>query len=339
MTDLKTETILKDVQNKGPKTAIWGLFVIIIFGVIDSFTAKIVPTIADAIREQVYPSTVTLKFSDPIQIPDNGLRLRRAYEEADSPNRPRFRAVSKTIIVLIAPPGNYILTVYRDNVGEMETAMSPLRFEKSGEERDVRITPSDWRMVSAPDLDLAAEEAESPSSPTNLSIKLVGTRYIATSDDFEQITTVDDQDRKAVLSLALGEVGVSEIGTTQEQDRVLSYWDDVNFPNPSLKTAWVSAFVNWVMKGTGLPYTRSAVALSWLQRGAPIDLANAKPGMLAIFDRGMGRGIVGIILRKRDDCLELIAGNVADRVSITCVSGSLVGIRNPVRAPNTESAY
>ena len=58
------------------------------------------------------------------------------------------------------------------------------------------------------------------------------------------------------------------------------------------------------------------------------------PGVVAVFApeaASATSGFAGIMLRRQPDCVEVVAGNVADRVVITCIKTSrLVSARRPV---------
>jgi uncharacterized protein (TIGR02594 family) len=145
----------------------------------------------------------------------------------------------------------------------------------------------------------------------------------------------------------LAEVGLFENGSDREKHRILSYWeaaapgwaDHVSMDGVQ-SYPWGGAFLGWILKQAGVEPPASAAAFkSWLDWGDEVMPGAIAPGMIAVFRlrdtsqvREAASGLlVGLVLRSRPDCIEIIAGNVADRVVVTCVAADrLIAVR---RAP------
>jgi uncharacterized protein (TIGR02594 family) len=89
---------------------------------------------------------------------------------------------------------------------------------------------------------------------------------------------------------------------------------------------WCSAFVAFVAWLLELPRSRSLAARSWLQVGAPVAIADAKPGNdVVILSRGVdapGAGVlsapghVGWYVGREGDQVLVLGGNQGDAVSV-----------------------
>lgn len=78
-------------------------------------------------------------------------------------------------------------------------------------------------------------------------------------------------------------------------------------------SAWAYDLVGRV-PGTPRPEKRRARALSWLEVGEHIELKDALPGDFVIFDRGKGRGHVGLFLRQVGNLIVVYGGNQGNRI-------------------------
>jgi uncharacterized protein (TIGR02594 family) len=104
-------------------------------------------------------------------------------------------------------------------------------------------------------------------------------------------------------------------------------------------TPWCGAFVGGVLKESGYRVPKGHnLAKSYLNYGQDVGgLANAKPGDIAVFNRGGGgKGHVGIIQKIEGDKIYLLGGNQGKQgiVSVSArdinkPGGELVGIRRP----------
>lgn len=119
------------------------------------------------------------------------------------------------------------------------------------------------------------------------------------------------------LPIALGELGVQEVGGTTNHPRVLEYLQSCELLAPSLQqkdeTPWCAAFVNWCMEQAGIEGTNSARARDWLHWGE----AQSTPtrGCVVVFSRGAG-GHVGFYLGETDTHIEVLGGNQRNAVNV-----------------------
>ena len=101
---------------------------------------------------------------------------------------------------------------------------------------------------------------------------------------------------------------------------------------PTDTLAWGATFVSWVIDRARLaPPDGAAAYASWRNWGVLVSPELATPGMVAIFNRPAGgsqpRYTAGIIVRQRETCTEIVAGNLGDRVAVTCVNGKPLEVR------------
>jgi uncharacterized protein (TIGR02594 family) len=96
---------------------------------------------------------------------------------------------------------------------------------------------------------------------------------------------------------------------------------------------WCAAFVNAVLKETGLPGTGKLTARSFLQWGEPIS--EPRKGAIAVFRRGQSswQGHVGFVMSSDAHSILLLGGNQSNRVSLAPYSRKrLLGCRWPDKA-------
>jgi uncharacterized protein (TIGR02594 family) len=168
-------------------------------------------------------------------------------------------------------------------------------------------------------------------------LRLAATRWSLTEPDFAVLASVQDPVLRSMLANALAEVATFEQGSDQEKRRILSYWTGI-MNVTSVTMPWNATFVGWVARQAGAePPNGAARAATWRTWGEDVNPANMTPGVVAVFapeTPTAGSGFVGIMLRRQADCIEVVAGNVADRVVITCVKASrLVSARRPMMPP------
>jgi uncharacterized protein (TIGR02594 family) len=195
----------------------------------------------------------------------------------------------------------------------------------------------DWRNPDALTADISAPSEAPPGQPAT-PVSLAGTRWKTTGDDFAVLATVSDNVARSMLGLSLLEVGVDEHGPAPDKARIKEYWQSVpSWKGNTDNIAWSGAFLSWVASSAGVVSPQSAAHMAWLNWGSSTDREHAKPGMVAIFKRASGAPsnlVVGVILRVQPDCVEVIGGNFADHVSISCVGLDVVDVRVPPRRVN-----
>jgi uncharacterized protein (TIGR02594 family) len=118
------------------------------------------------------------------------------------------------------------------------------------------------------------------------------------------------------LDLARREIGTKEIAGASDNPRIMQYYADAGFPDIDHdETAWCAAFVNAMLKRSGLVGTRSLAARSFETYGK--KLAEPKVGAIAVFPRGSPKGWqghVGIVAQIGENTVSLLGGNQADQV-------------------------
>lgn len=132
------------------------------------------------------------------------------------------------------------------------------------------------------------------------------------------------------LTIARGELGVKEIYGNGSNPRIIEYHQTCSLKATSDAIPWCSAFLNFCITQSGLQGTNSAAAISWMQWGEAIPLAQGEPGDVAVFAR-TGGNHVGFHLSHDDNAIRLLAGNQSDEVNIaTCSRARFLGLRRPV---------
>jgi hypothetical protein len=131
----------------------------------------------------------------------------------------------------------------------------------------------------------------------------------------------------------MGQVGVTDGGSEADRNAIGTYWETVHPPFLPAGDPWGGAFLGWAMYKAGVePPAQSASFLSWQTWGKSIPIDRGEPGMVGIFDfpglrQAPSKLLVGIILRRKPECTEVIVGNIANRVVITCVAVPLKAVR------------
>ena len=139
---------------------------------------------------------------------------------------------------------------------------------------------------------------------------------------------------KDVLDLAIQEVGVYE-WAEGHNPIVLNYFRDSGHPEiVNDETAWCAAFVGAMLERCDYTPTGSLLARSYMKWGEGIPLKDARPGDIAVFQRGTSswQGHVGFFVDMRDDgYIMLLGGNQSDQVNVQHRStNKLLGIRRGV---------
>ena len=117
------------------------------------------------------------------------------------------------------------------------------------------------------------------------------------------------------MSIALAEVGQEEVAGAASNPRIVEYHQSTKLKATDDDVPWCAAFVNWVFAQAGLPVTKSAAALSFLDWG--IKVKTPKYGDLVVFDYGHGRGHVGFYVGERGGKISVLGGNQNDSVNVT----------------------
>ncbi|WP_210161117.1 hypothetical protein, partial [Bradyrhizobium sp. STM 3809] len=209
-------------------------------------------------------------------------------------------------------------------------AQQVVRLSKPEEPAKVDTSESQWATVAA----LTAPKTGG---------KLEGTRWTLAPSDNNALSAADGRSA-AILRAALSQLGIWEGGGDADQRAIAAYWKSAveagGIPpvakNDPIYGLWGGPFLAWAVVQAGAkPPSAAAAFRSWLNWGTEISPLKAKPGMIAIVDTGQHQlparsGLmVGVLLGQRADCVEMVVGNIADRVVVTCVHGQVLSFRSP----------
>ena len=125
--------------------------------------------------------------------------------------------------------------------------------------------------------------------------------------------------RHNAIYTAMTQAGIKEIVGNDDNPEILKYFDEIGFDGVKLKdeTSWCSAFINWVMKSIGQPYTGNLTARSWLNWGVKTD--DPETGDIVVFWRNSPtswQGHVAFYLREDSQYIFVLGGNQGNQVSI-----------------------
>ncbi len=126
---------------------------------------------------------------------------------------------------------------------------------------------------------------------------------IASTEDEEILRLLTSPN--AIVYIARGELGKGEIGGDNKGRYVKEY-------TRGKEVAWCSGFVSWVVNRAGKNGNYLLQARSWLKAQGSKRVTFPSPGDLIIFDRGNGKGHVGIIEMVSAGRIVSIEGNVGN---------------------------
>lgn len=134
-----------------------------------------------------------------------------------------------------------------------------------------------------------------------------------------------------LLEIALTQYGIKEITGTNNNKKVVSYFQEIGFKQINEdETPWCSAFINWCAMIAGYERTNKLTARSWLDIGKKIELDSAQLGDILIFKRGTQswQAHVTIYINRVNDDLYGLGGNQNNMVNIQPYDKkNLIGIR------------
>ena len=64
---LGSRDIVDGIKRQGLRREAFAVAVVIVFGIVDQFTAKVIPRAADTIQDHFFPPTFVIAFDRPIQ--------------------------------------------------------------------------------------------------------------------------------------------------------------------------------------------------------------------------------------------------------------------------------
>jgi hypothetical protein len=320
---IEFEKIWEAAKLRGPRLAFIGLASALVFAVANKLADNAVSNAVDVVSALVSPPTFMVVFSEPIdtkelQLLEDGRKRREDINIASLGER------AITIKVVL---GFYLLKIHRKTDGRILNV--PLNLRSTSSEYNIDTSETHW----------ASETETTHFEGANLSAapNLIGTRWSTTQADWEMAESAPNAKLIGILNTALGQVGVNQTGSENDKRAIINYFSGTDIMNPSIRIPWGGAFLDWVMAQSGSPTAGSASFISWLGWGESVPVDRAAPGMIVIFDfpglpQAPSRLLVGIYVRRKAECTEVVAGNIADRVVITCVSGPIKSVRRPVNA-------
>ena len=324
--------VIELAKKEGIRAAILVCLSAVVLGVGDQFTARIVPKVSSLIENLIYPPQLVLQFSDPVDLETDGVNFIDMAKNLAVETKVKFQTVPnsrRTIIVNIAL-GDYILILTRKTDGQIRKLNKSVKFQSSVQSLDINTSDSNWEIPNELALDTGNSTAVSPADVSQF---LVGTRWSTIPEDYSLLSRIESKNAKSILAGALAEVGTYEFGSLIEKNRIAKYWKSVpSWTGNTIGTAWGSAFLSWAVERSDLASPMSASYLSWKNWGVSVAADKISPGMIVIYSRpgfpeSSSMLVAGIVLRVNKDCMDIITGNVADRVVITCVTAKPVDVR------------
>lgn len=335
---LVTADILKTLKQNGLRLTIISVVSTICLGVADQFTSRVIPSLASRIDSFFDPPRFFLTFNPPVDLASGVTLTPFGADGTVAVKKSGERGLTAQ-----AGPGVYELRVQRTQNAVAQELVDTKAIDKPGQLWTVDASERNWANAAAlrggggsTTVSGSGANPTSPPSPAS-SVALASTRWTLTEADFAVLAAVQDPVLRSMLANALAEVGTYEQGSDQEKRRILSYWTGI-MNVTSVTMPWSGAFIGWVARQAGAePPRDAAVNASWGHWGDAVELTKIAPGMVAVFtptSPAARSGFVGIMLRRQGDCFEVVAGNVADRVVVTCVKASrLVSARRPAPPP------
>jgi uncharacterized protein (TIGR02594 family) len=329
---LSAKDVWEAFKKGGPKFAATTLLSALILGLADQFTVGVLPAIKSRAINMFDPPNFTLQF--PTALDADALKVSLLDIGSGAETTPKFYVRRERFVVIEAAPGNYDVRLRRGSGPVAEELPLVASVEKPGQIIEVDDSESRWSTVAA----LTTGVEPSPSiRPSEESGKLTGTRWAAAPEDYAMVASAETVVARSILAGALAEVGIFEEGTDQEKARVLHYWDAAPGIPIGLETIdsvpWGGAFLGWIVQNAGVSPPRGAASFnSWLDWGE--ERQQPSPGLLAVFQmqslpEAPSRLLVGVVLRQRKECVEIIGGNLVNRVAITCVAAPAISYRVP----------
>lgn len=118
---------------------------------------------------------------------------------------------------------------------------------------------------------------------------------------------------------ALSQYGIREVNGNKDHPQILAYFESLGFDGSKLQeeTAWCSAYVNWVAKECGYPYSGKLNARSWLTIGQATETPDI--GDIVVLWRESPeswKGHVGFYISQNQQYIYLLGGNQKNMVCI-----------------------
>lgn len=143
----------------------------------------------------------------------------------------------------------------------------------------------------------------------------------------------EPQAPKNWLDHALQDLGVSEIVGPEDNPRIVRMHDYTTLDANDDETSWCSSAMNCWMAESGLPYTKSAAARSWLTWGAPLEVPVKGCVVVLKRDGGPNAGHVGFYIEDMPGkSIKVFGGNQSNKVGYSVFRKSdVLGYRWPLK--------
>lgn len=316
-------------RQRGARAAVVMLGSVATFGIIDKLTEGAITSSADYLREKINPSTFVLSYSHPLSPPPAVTISRIETGEAIGVKR-----VDEDAAIVWAGAGNYRVKLARarDSVRQI----LPVLVAVKARNEMVAVETDDERWASTAAL---AKDGDSSYEVTPTPSLLSDTRWVVAPGDQDQARQAATPRGRQIVGAALAEVGVWESGSADDRARIAQYWVRSGLAGfagtsaNSLTLPWGGALLGYVVRKAGAaPPMQAPSFTSWRAWGDPVTRGAEAPGDVLVFSastlaEARSRLLAGVFLRRRADCLEIIAGNIVDRAVITCVHGNIVAAR------------
>ena len=325
------QKIWKVFRRGGFWLALSSVATAIVFGVLNLLTGELVPSIATAIKDYWSPPKYLIIFTAEVEIDVQKATI-EALPKGDS-RRITIGETTPRYVQLTGSPGDYWITLIRK-----DSKVLPARLLLKRDD-NVQLDTSEDKWSAPGLISKSVADVQSPDSSKQGPV-ILRTRWTTTPGDYGQIFFSRASVTKTILATALNEVGVSSSDDVGRA-RIYSYWTELpvllknNGITPNNLGPWGGAFLTWVARRSQVDPPNSAAAYNnWVTWAQGIPTTDPEPGAVALFATkavpGLrGSYLAGVVLRKLPDCTEIVTGNIADRVVITCVALPIEALRRP----------
>nr|WP_315381509.1 hypothetical protein [uncultured Sphingomonas sp.] len=311
---MDSEKIWRLWRAKGMKAALITIGTAVLFGTVDSFTSRVIPSIVQYADDSISPPGFLLHFKTPVTV--SAIKVSKVGAAVPL----QTGSITPVRAAIRGTPGNYDLSLERDFLGGKQVLNTVITVPARDAIIPIDTAEDQWTTVAA------IESLDGTKTPLMALVRLA-----AAPADWDLVKTLPADLPRDIVTAALHEVGVSEI---KDSDRVARYWEATEMGargNVSPDLPWNGTFVAYAVSTASItPPPGSPAARSWRAWGRPQSYDDAAPGSVALFNPHPERWMVGIILRKRPQCIDTILGNIRNQVVISCISTRPAAIRAPI---------
>jgi hypothetical protein len=326
------ERLWKIFRRGGLWLALTSLGGAVTFGVMNKLSEDLVPSIADSVRDRWSPPKRLVVFSTSVDLDVQNTKIEPLPKE--DTRKIEIGESTPHYVPLTGPPGDYWITLKRRD-GKIWPARLLLKRTEN-----VPIDTAEEKWAPPEDLSKSVAEVQAPEAGKQGPV-LLRTRWVTNPSDYDQIAVARSQTTKTILAMALIEVGTGPGSDAVGRARIYDYWSVI----PTLRATnnithdnlgrWGGAFLTWVVIRSQVDPPNLATAYdNWAGWAQSVPSTDPEPGTVALFATKVvpeltGHYLAGIILRKLPECTEVITGNIANRVVITCVALPIATLRKP----------